>query len=509
VTDFYAAWDAQSAAKTRAPLAASANGRGAHDHPYLDSALRTEADTVAHALEGTRNHTLNTAAFSLGQLVDAGLDEAVIRDQLAAAAAVCGLDTVEAERTITSGLAAGRQLPRPIPEGDTVPEVTVLIDAVPAVVTPSGPVTVALADVTPEHVDWLWFGRLPVGKLVVLDGDPSVGKSTLAVDFAARLSVGLAWPDGAPCPAGSTLILSAEDGLADTIRPRLDAAGGDPTRVHALTSIAYTLAGAQRTRPPTLADVDELEHAVLSTRAVLVVIDVLMAYMPGRADSHRDQDVRGVLSAIAAMADRTRCVVLLLRHLNKSASGPAMYRGGGSIGIVGAARVGLLAANDPDDETRRVLAALKHNLSAKPDALAYQLVDSPEHGCARVQWLGASTHSAEALLAYHGDEDERAEHDAAVEWLRGHLIDSGGEAIASDVFKAASRDGYAKHTVQRARKRAGVESGKDGMRGPWIWRLATPEDDTKMTKMTAPGTLSPSSSSVSPSQAALTEEETA
>ena len=114
-----------------------------------------------------------------------------------------------------------------------------------------GPVTVTLSTVAPEHVNWLWPGRLPLGKLVVLDGDPAVGKSTLAVDLAARVTTGARWPDGTECPVGDVLILSAEDGLADTIRPRLDAAGGDPNRVHALTDVRYLAEdGATRVRRP-------------------------------------------------------------------------------------------------------------------------------------------------------------------------------------------------------------------------------------------------------------------
>ncbi len=125
----------------------------------------------------------------------------------------------------------------------------------------AGANTVRLSDVDPERVRWLWPGRLPLGKLVVLDGDPGVGKSTLALDIAARLSTGRGWPDGGTCPPGGVLILSAEDGLADTIRPRLDAAGGDPTRVHALTEVRYVGEDGQlRARPPTLSDVDELRR---------------------------------------------------------------------------------------------------------------------------------------------------------------------------------------------------------------------------------------------------------
>ncbi|MDP9117744.1 MAG: AAA family ATPase [Actinomycetota bacterium] len=333
--------------------------------------------------------------------------------------------------------------------------------------------TIRLADVIPERVDWLWFGRLPLGKIVVLDGDPSVGKSTCAVDCAARVSTGTEWPDGAANRRGAVLLLSAEDGLADTIRPRLDAAGGDPARVYALTEVRYRDETEQtRTRPVTLADLEHIERAVSTTAALLVVVDVLMAFLPGKVDSHRDQDVRGVLSGLAAMAERTGCCVLLLRHLNKSAGGAAMYRGGGSIGIIGAARVGLLAAVDPEDDERRVLAGIKSNLAPLPAALSYQLVDSPDHGCARVQWLGTSAHNAGSLLSMPPrDDDERTERDEAAEWLTKYLVDSGGEAIAADVIKAANRDGIAKTTLHRARKRAGVTSTKDGFGGPWIWRI--------------------------------------
>ena len=338
-----------------------------------------------------------------------------------------------------------------------------------------GAVTVRLADVQPERVDWLWFGRLPLGKIVVLDGDPSVGKSTTAVDCAARVSTGRAWPDGEPCRRGSVLLLSAEDGLADTIRPRLDAAQGDPANVHALTEVRYRDEdGQSRSRPATLADLEEIERAVRHTSAVLVVVDVLMAFLPGKVDSHRDQDVRGVLSGLAAMAERTKCCVLLLRHLNKAAGGSALYRGGGSIGIIGAARVGLLAAHDPDDESRRVLAGLKCNLAPLPEALAYRLVDSPEHGCARVEWLGASAHSAGALLAVRSDDGEREQADELVTFLRMVLDNSGGQIAAGDAMKRLRAEGMtpSKDTLFRARKRAGIESRKSDLRGGWIWSYA-------------------------------------
>jgi hypothetical protein len=115
-----------------------------------------------------------------------------------------------------------------------------------------------------------------------------------------------------------------------------------------------------------------------------------MAYLPTGADSHKDQDIRRVLTRLAAVADRTSCTVLLLRHLNKAKGGDPMYRGGGSIGIVGADRSGMLVAPDPDDLNRRVLTSVKSNLGPPPDSLMYRLVGVGDHGVARVQWEGTT-----------------------------------------------------------------------------------------------------------------------
>jgi len=336
----------------------------------------------------------------------------------------------------------------------------------------AGATTVRLSDVEPEKVNWLWPARLPAGKLVILDGDPGVGKSTLAVDIAARVSTGRGWPDGGTCPTGAVLILSAEDGLADTIRPRLDAAAGDPTRVHALTEIRYVGEDGQlRARPPTLSDVDELEEAIRRTGALLVVVDVLMAFLPGGVDSHRDSDVRSVLHRLAALAERTGCVILLLRHLNKSSGGSPLYRGGGSIAFIGAARSALLAAVDPEDDSRRVLAVTKANLSAMPPALGYRLVDSAENGCARVDWLGPTGHSAGDLLRRVDDDDETAgPRDQAVDWLGEVLAD--GPLPAREVKALARSAGISDRTLDRARQRAQIVTERSGFgRGStYVWR---------------------------------------
>jgi len=334
-----------------------------------------------------------------------------------------------------------------------------------------------LSDVTPERVQWLWPGWLPIGKLVILDGDPSVGKSTLTADWAARVSTGTPWPDGSECLAGDVLLLSAEDGLGDTIRPRLDAAGGNAERIHALESVTYVAEdGTTRARAFNLSDVAALERTVSEHRPRLVLIDVLMAYMPGKVDSHKDQDVRTVLGELARIADRYGCCIVALRHMNKSAGTRALYRGAGSIGIVGAARVAMLAGHDPTDETgeRRVLAVFKSNLAAIPDAMSYRLTSAPEHGCARIEWTGSSPLKADGLLAAQsGDAEEMREIDA---WLLDYIEHAGGEAKARDVINDGKTAGFTEDAIKRARKRLRIRTERNGFgKGSVVaWSIGAP-----------------------------------
>lgn len=340
-----------------------------------------------------------------------------------------------------------------------------------------------VADVEPERVSWLWEARLPVGKLVTLDGDPGLGKSTLALTIAAAVTGAMPWPDGSQCTTpGAVLLMSAEDGLADTIRPRLDAAGADVTKVYAVQGIPIDSGGTLR--PPTLADVAALEAAITETGARLLIIDVLMAYLPGSTDSHRDQDVRAVLSRLAALADRTGVAVLLLRHLTKGGGRDPIYRGGGSIGIVGAARAGLLVACDPDDHDRRVLASVKSNLGPAPASLAFRLVGVSEHGCARVVWDGVSDHDAGSLLAEFGEHDDEPGGNPAKVFISEYLLGQGGQCATSDVLKAGRAAGFSEKELKDARYRARkprILSRKDGFGGGWVWAIdnGAPEGRTQ------------------------------
>jgi putative DNA primase/helicase len=349
-------------------------------------------------------------------------------------------------------------------------EVDALLAAAASLSGP-GPVLVNLATVERERVEWIWPGYLARGKLHMLDGDPGLGKSTAALDLAARLSRGAAMPDGSPgiAPAG-VVILTAEDGMADTVRPRLEAAGADLERIVALTAIV----DADGERMPGLPlDLAAIEAGIRQVDAALVIVDPIMAYLPADVNAHRDQDVRRALAPAAALAERTHSAILAIRHLNKTGGAHALYRGGGSIGIIGAARVGLLVARDPDDDARRIVAVTKNNLAAEPSSLAFQLVPDEAMGAARVEWLGESAHGASALLAVRADDPEEGGALAeAVEVLRTILAD--GPMAAKAAEREAYDAGITRATLLRARKAAGVRSeriGGLGKAGAWQWSL--------------------------------------
>jgi hypothetical protein len=258
-------------------------------------------------------------------------------------------------------------------------------------------VTRRLADVPRERVRWLWPGYVPVGKVVVLDGDPGLGKSTVTADLAARITIGKAMPDGSGGgDPGAVVLASAEDGLADTIRPRLELAGADLTRVTVIEHLELANGSTVPLELP--GDLEVLEAVVRDVGAALVTVDPLMAFLAGTVQANRDQDVRRALHPVKDMSERTGAAVLVVRHLRKAATDTAVQRGGGSIGIIGAARVGLMVARDPADADRRILAVTKSNVGAIPPAMAYRLLPDDLLGMAGVAWEGQTDHRADDLL---------------------------------------------------------------------------------------------------------------
>ena len=331
---------------------------------------------------------------------------------------------------------------------------------------------VPLSSVTPERVEWLWEGRMPAGKLVIVEGDPGTGKSTMTLDLAARLSAGADWPDGTPSAPSEVLLMSAEDGLADTIAPRLKAALADLSMINALTLVPLkTKDGTIQQVPPALPrDIEHVELAIREHGARLVIIDPLNAFLGGEIDSYKDQDVRRALMPLSMLAEKTRCTFILVRHLNKGDGTKAIYRGGGSIGIGAASRAEFLVDRDPDDSERRVFAPVKFNLGPKPPALAYRLINDPLYDTAYVEWEPEPVDvSADVLVGLPGSRFPKKRSPAS-EWLEGILAQ--GPLYATDIYQQGEEFGHSESQLKRAKQPLHVDTWKDNTPGgAWIWGL--------------------------------------
>jgi hypothetical protein len=318
------------------------------------------------------------------------------------------------------------------------------------------------AEVQAEPVEWLWRGYVPRGKLVLLDGDPGMAKSLLAIDLIARLSCGRPMPDGTVVSKPFTsAVLSAEDGRADTIRPRAEAAGTDLSRL--ILPRFHQL-------PQFPKDLPALEELIVDRAPVLVVIDPLFGFLPPKVAANLDQCMRQALTPMAKLAEWTGCTILLLRHLTKQWSWRAVLRGLGSIGIIGAARTGLITGPHPDDPMARVLAVPKTNLAVQPPALGYRIVSSPA-GQPVVEWIGPVDVTADALGARQKREKGVKMADRAVDWLRRELAN--GPRKSADIHTAAAEAGIPERTLWRAKDWLSAKTHKvhdrKADRSEWWW----------------------------------------
>jgi hypothetical protein len=217
--------------------------------------------------------------------------------------------------------------------------------------------------------------------------------------------------------------------------------------------------------------IDILEKAVIHMNAGLIVIDPMMAFLSDGVKSNSDQDIRQALSPLAKMAQRTGVSIVLVRHLNKSGGVNALYRGGGSIGIIGLARIGLLLGRPKDQPDLRVLASVKNNIGPTAPSLGFHLESVPGTDVALMKYIGEVAYTAHDIL--EGDltsESEQDERDEAMIWLEEFL--AGGPRNSKDIFTEGKRASISTNALRIAKTKMGVIAKKQGYQGAWTWELA-------------------------------------
>ncbi len=302
----------------------------------------------------------------------------------------------------------------------------------------------SIGQLVPRPLAWLWVGRLVLGELGLLEGDPGLGKSLLALDLCARLSAGRTWPDGSAGPEPcSALVLNAEDDNDHTVRSRLEAAGADRDRVFVVDHDEGDL--EEPLRFPS--GVSQFDDILTRTGAKLVVIDPILAFLDKNVNPKSDASVRRALRPLARLAAKHGCTILLVLHLNKNPRGKALYRGLDSIAFVAACRSTWLVAPDPQAPRRVVLAQQKNNRAAPQSSLAYEVTAGPDEA-PTVSWLGPCAWTADQLLA-SPHRTPRPQYDRACRFLQSFLKD--GPRTSRELWTAAQEEGLSDRTIQRAK----------------------------------------------------------
>jgi hypothetical protein len=381
----------------------------------------------------------------------------------------------------------------------------------PADKTPTGLATTCLAEIRPQPVRYLVPGYLPLGKLVLLAGDGGHGKSTLTLSLAACLTTGrpcmrLDYP---PCEACDVLLVGCEDDFADTVVPRLLAAGADLSRVFRVDGIK-----TKDGKPATfsLAHYDRIEEELRARPGVrLVGIDPAGAYIgKSGVDDYNDSELRSLLGPLAELAARARVTFILIKHLVKGATAKAVNKVGGSVGYVNSVRAAFVVAADPEEDGRKFFLPLKFNLGPKPGGLAYRMDPlEPEAQQAivkgyashldtedqthlagqlfRVSWQGGVQVDADTVLSENAKKDRSSgKVNQCAAWLLEFLADFCFPS--EEVFAAAEAKGFTRDNCYRAKAKLDdqVRAANRDFRGVWHWGRGDPKSWTVRPAYEAP-----------------------
>ena len=311
-----------------------------------------------------------------------------------------------------------------------------------------------------EKIDWLLYPFIPFGKVTIVQGDPGEGKTTMVLQIIAKLTKGEAvLPSGSDEPAleektmdlepVNVIYQTAEDGLGDTIKPRLLSAGADCSRVMVIDDNDQAL---------TMMDA-RLEEAIIKTKARLVVLDPIQSFLGAAVDMHRANEIRPLMKRVAVLAEKYHCAIILIGHMNKNSNGKSSYRGLGSIDFQAAARSVLIVGRIKDEPEIRVVCHVKSSLAPEGKSIAFRL--DKDTG---FEWIGEYDISADDLLS--GDNRGQKIHEAK-EFLKEILVS--GSVAQTKVAEEAESRGIKKKTLWNAKKELEIESVKIG--NQWFWML--------------------------------------
>ena len=324
-----------------------------------------------------------------------------------------------------------------------------------------------------EQIEWLLYPFIPFGKVTIIQGDPGEGKTTMVLQIIAKLTRGEpillskksqkeAQQDSEenlkqevlsqdnPIQPVNVIYQTAEDGLGDTIKPRLLAAGADCSRVLVIDD---------REQPLTMLDV-RLEEAIMQTKARMVVLDPIQGFLGTDVDMHRANEIRPLMKRMAVLAEKYHCAIILIGHMNKNSNGKSSYRGLGSIDFQAAARSVLIVGRMKDEPETRVMCHVKSSLAPEGKSVAFRL--DKETG---FQWIGEYDISADDLLS--GDARGQKSR-IAKEFLLDILAD--GDMAQKKIEEEASKQGIKKKTLRNAKQELEIDSVKRG--NQWFWILS-------------------------------------